>query len=254
MTFMVLNSTMQEIVRQIPDVEVLLALEAEELGAKLLFVLRQRGDRFHLENLSNELWTSVPSQRSYPPQYRADVSLAFTEALAWLQAQGLVVPDEGMNGSNGWRRLSRRARRIENDADFAQYAAARRLPRDALHPALAKGVWQAFMRGEFDVAVFQAMKAVEVAVRDAAGFTDADYGTDMVARAFNENNGPLRDPSAQPAERAALRNLFIGAHGSYKNPHSHRNVRVGDAAEAVEIVMLANHLLRIVDARKTALP
>ena len=43
------------------------------------------------------------------------------------------------------------------------------------------------------------MKAVEVAVREAAGFSDADYGTDMIGRAFNEERGPLRDPAAQPA-------------------------------------------------------
>jgi hypothetical protein len=33
------------------------------------------------------------------------------------------------------------------------------------------------MRGEFDVAVFQAMKSVEIAVREVAEFSDADYGT-----------------------------------------------------------------------------
>jgi hypothetical protein len=38
------------------------------------------------------------------------------------------------------------------------------LPKEALHPQLADEVWMAFMRGEFDVAVFQSMKAVEVAV------------------------------------------------------------------------------------------
>ena len=44
------------------------------------------------------------------------------------------------------------------------------LQREVLHPKIADKVWMAFMRGEFDVAAFQAMKAVEVAVRDAADF------------------------------------------------------------------------------------
>jgi hypothetical protein len=39
-----------------------------------------------------------------------------------------------------------------------------------LHPVIAERVWLSFVRSEFDTAVFQAMKAVEVAVREAAGF------------------------------------------------------------------------------------
>jgi hypothetical protein len=39
---------MQELVREIPDVDTLLALEPEELGAKLLFLIRKRKEKkFH---------------------------------------------------------------------------------------------------------------------------------------------------------------------------------------------------------------
>ena len=38
--------------------------------------------------------------------------------------------------------------------------------------------------------------------------------------------------------------------GSYKNPHSHRTVTISDPVEAQEMVLLASHLLRILDTRR----
>jgi hypothetical protein len=66
---------------------------------------------------------------------------------------------------------------------------------------------------------------------------------------LDSRKGPLRQPSHPDAEREALAHLFAGAIGSYKNPHSHRTKSLTDLRDAQEPVLLATHLLRIVDTR-----
>ena len=71
--------------------------------------------------------------------------------------RGLIVPSPSSDGTDGWRVLSRRARRFQNEADFHSFAAARRLQKGSLHLKIANVVWQEFIRGQYDVAVFQAV-------------------------------------------------------------------------------------------------
>ncbi|MDO8399348.1 MAG: TIGR02391 family protein [Bradyrhizobium sp.] len=61
-------------------------------------------------------------------------------------------------------------------------------------------------------------------------------------------------PILAKGERQARSDFFAGAIGSYKNSHSHRDVDLDNPDEAHELVMLANHLLRIVDQRRSPGP
>jgi uncharacterized protein (TIGR02391 family) len=173
---------------------------------------------FMLGNLENELWLHsqvIPPQ--YPREKQPQISLALVEAWAWLEAQGLLVPAGDSNGRNGWRVLSRRARKIQTEAEFASYRVARLLPKELLHPKIADLVWGAFMRGEFDVAAFQAMKGVEVAVRTAAGLGAELIGVKLMPTAFAPENGPLTDMTAEEAsERQGRMDFFAGAIGFTK--------------------------------------
>lgn len=140
---------------------------------------------------------------------------------------------------------------IRTEDDFRTFIKAKLLPRDFLHRAIADDVWLLFIRGQYDTAVFQAFKEVEVAVRTAGRFTPAEIGVPLMRKAFHIETGPLRDSNAHEAERQALSDLFAGAIASYKNPSSHRHVTIGPE-EAVEMIMLASDLLKIVDSRIAA--
>ena len=122
------------------------------------------------------------------------------------------------------------------------------LPRRVLHPSIVHKVYPTFLRGDYDTAVFQSFKEVEVAVRKAGGYTNADIGTNLMRKAFKPGDGPLSDSNSHPGEQQSLSDLFAGAIGCYKNPNSHRDVEI-KAEDAVEMISLASHLLKIVDSR-----
>ena len=238
----------------LPDATVLLALPPEELAFYILQAAKQSADGNGLMNLQT-LQAQVTGGLhghgpSYPPASRAHVEIALAEGWQWLETQLLIVRAPGINGTNGFRVLGRRAVGLQTEDQFKAFRQGTAFPKELLHPAIAERAWIAVMRGEFEQAVFFSFKAVEVVVREAGGFGDTDVGPVLMRRAFDPTNGPLTKLSDPLAERESLAHLFAGAIGSYKNPHSHRNVTITEAAEAQEMVMLASHLLRIVDSRR----
>jgi Protein of unknown function (Hypoth_ymh) len=110
-----------------------------------------------------------------------------------------------------------------------------------------------FRRGDYDVAVFQTFKEVEVTVRKAcnakkAGYSDSDVCTALMRKAFRPETGPLADMTVVCAEREAVMRLFSGAIGHAKNPTSHRDLAI-NAQEAARLIIFASHLLEFVEQR-----
>lgn len=236
----------------IPDVEVLLGLAPEELAETLLQIaVQEKQDQLiHIQTITAQINGDRPSNSAYPQNRHSQIELAIAEAWNWLLVQGLLIPESGSNGRSGWMLLSRRGQKILESGSFKSYIRSVGFPKSLLHPSIANEVWIDIVRGDLETAVFKSFRAVEIAVREVGHFFDTDIGTLLMRKAFDKNTGPLADLTQPEAEREALAHLFAGAIGSYKNPHSHRTVTINDSSEAQEMVILASHLLRIVDSKR----
>lgn len=242
--------------KYIPDPEVLIKLPPELVGMQLLKVCAEKTQNglFSLgavagnQALFGESWN--PNGDPYYPNNRQDeIELAAAEAFRWLEIALLIMPAPEPNKT--FSRLTRLGKSLlQNEDSFGSFLSAVKFPKDLFHPSIAEYVWLQLAQGNFDVAVFFAFRAVEERVRDAAGFPSTEIGVNLMRRAFHKENGPLTRLEDPEAEREALSSLFAGAIGSYKNPHSHRTVQIVELAEAQEMILLASHLLRIVDDRK----
>ena len=173
-----------------------------------------------------------------------------SDAWAWMVGHGLIGPMPQQQSD--WCRLTQRGRSLATNPDAATKIITDDLMPFGLHPLIEPKARPVFERGDFETAAFAAMKEVEVRVRTLAKAPDGLLGTKLMQAAFapakeGGSGGPLTDVEAEGGEQVALMSLFVGGIGAFKNPASHRTVSYDDPAEAAEVVLLADLLMRLLD-------
>ncbi|BCL14616.1 hypothetical protein GCM10017556_23550 [Micromonospora sagamiensis] len=170
------------------------------------------------------------------------------EAWGWLQAKCLIAWSFEDDSDHGFK-ITRRGHEFLRQGTRWLRAVAR-LDID-LVAELEFTARPQFLRGDYETAAFTAMKEVEVQVRRRAGLSDSLVGTSS----FRKRSARLRTPtgtpgcsgakSLTPASRSPRWSCSRVPLGLFKNPSSHRRVDFTDATEAVEVVLLADLLLRL---------
>ncbi|MEV5532618.1 TIGR02391 family protein [Streptomyces prunicolor] len=168
---------------------------------------------------------------------------AVAEAVQWLLSHGMLASKPGDSNPQSVFVTRRGHQAVEQGIETVR--SVNRL-QDNLHPLIEAKARRQFLIGEYENAIFVSMKAVEIRVRQLAGFGDDMFGTDLMTKAFRQG-GPLADPAALAGEVVGTMMLFQGAYAVLRNPSGHREVSFDDVTEASEAVMTASLLMRMLD-------
>jgi len=223
-----------------PPIETALELEPEELAPFVLKHLKQLRDI----NRYNYTLTSDSELRNYAGGHIEEFSKRLMEAFIRLERELLVAPKPGDSGE--WRFITRRGEKVLESENFLSYAKESLLSPETLDPILSRKCKSLFLRGDYDTAIFQAFKEVEIRVRKAGNFSKDDLGVDLMRKAFHPDTGPLSNKESTQAERQNMMHLFSGGIGLFKNPVSHRDVKNITPERAADIIRFANALLSMI--------
>ena len=105
--------------------------------------------------------------------------------------------------------------------------------------------------GHFARAVEEAFKCLNNAVKGKSGHTSAD-GAGLMKNVFSANSPVLKLNSLQSQserdEQLGYMELFAGSMTGIRNPRAHEHNLVDDPDVALELLVLANHLMRKLDS------
>jgi uncharacterized protein (TIGR02391 family) len=237
----------RELLEVAPDADRLLNFTENELQRILLAQVKSiTDDELRRMAAHEEIVDAMYFSGQYTANKRPDVARAVRRAWEALENAELIEEPDSLNGKFGKRRISEKGRKINTAVDLSAAKVRSWLTPDLLNPKLHKACLNAFKNGDYDTAVFEALKTVEVEVRKKGGYGEGDYGVPLMDKAFEPNKGPLTDMSLPLPRRNARQRLFMGAMGDLRNPKGHSDPTINDPREAIELIMTAGCLLRII--------
>jgi len=134
-------------------------------------------------------------------------------------------------------------------------APVRRLDLQRLHPAVISAASGLFADRQYDSAVSEALKSVEVRVRDLTELQLS--GAPLMQEAFKPKeprlNVAVEAGRSGDDEREGFFYLFRGAMVGIRNPKAHELSRGEDPDEALEVLALASLLHRRLDVAEERL-
>lgn len=152
--------------RLLPEADQILLLEPSALGQIMLQHIKSSTRPNEPLHRGNYFLDCL--RHPYPSDLEKKIGSVLAEGWAWLEQQGLIAKAHVGDGSHYI--VTRKGAEIQSDQDFLDFQMSSLLPAELLHHVIASKVWATFIRGDYDTAVFQAFKEVEVAVRDACGW------------------------------------------------------------------------------------
>ena len=234
----------------IPDYKQLEIISTEEIAFAALKVLESKNRGVGLYSFCSDCMYDI-HHKGYQinnRQLQEKIELIISEAWSWLKRECLIVQDTGLNPTFYY--VSRKGKELLKSLDFESYKKASQFPDNLIHERIRNECRLNFFRGAYDTAVFEAFKEVELAVREASNLPNNLLGTKLMRKAFEPEKGILTDRNLESGEQHAMGDLFAGAIGYCKNPQSHRDVGLGFSG-AIELILLASHLIKIVENRST---
>lgn len=112
-----------------------------------------------------------------------------------------------------------------------------------------------FRDGHYARAVEEAFKCLNNTVREKSGLTSQD-GAALMRSAFSANNPVVNlngfQTQSERDEQQGYMDIYAGAMTGIRNPRAHDHQLVDPPEAALEMIILANHLMRKLDAAGAA--